>query len=370
MMILIKVLQHWIRSDEVNFPEITINSIASKLILKVSSTSGIVGKCLFAFAISLIHSRYLIKLPGISFDKVFTADPNTILDFSCGIFYFSLFHFKYNHIFVKQIEDVWNELQIGFDYEARKYFWTRKVIYYSVTVGTICLFIHDISYFYHNWPYSDPKRLQNQFDYWTSVMRLPIIYPYVVCNNCILYDLSITAETAIQYIDTQSKRLYKESLKDEKALNFQVIHDLRLKYLQTHRLVNKMNEFLSPYLLLSLIICIHHFIYLVYSILFVQQSGLSRICQVISFVGFSTFTFFITHLSSQVHVKSQQLLMTVYKLSLKTDFLKVLNEITLFVNCTEIGFSLGGICTLTSSAITTLFSILTTLIIAIPSFIK
>uniref|UniRef100_T1KJD5 Gustatory receptor n=1 Tax=Tetranychus urticae TaxID=32264 RepID=T1KJD5_TETUR len=372
MMILIKVLQCWIRNDEpVNFPEITINSIPSKLMLHVSSTSGTGQKCLFAFIMSLHNLRYVIKLWGISLDAVFEANVNIILYFLGQICIFSLFHLKYNNTFVEKVEDLWNDFQIEFDNETRKYFWTRKVFYYSATVfSKICYLIYDMSKTYHNWPYSDSEKLRNEVDYWFGVIRLAIIYPFFICQDCILFDLSITAETAIEYIESQSKRIYKESLKDEKALHFKVIHDLRLKYLQTHRLANKMNEFISPCLPVFLLIYMQHFIYLVYLILFVQQSQFLLISRIIACIGAFPVTIVYIYSTAQVYKKSQQLLMTVYKLSLKTDYLKALNEITLFVNCNEIGFSLGGICMITSSAITTTFSFIATLIIAIPSFAR
>uniref|UniRef100_T1KIK3 Gustatory receptor n=1 Tax=Tetranychus urticae TaxID=32264 RepID=T1KIK3_TETUR len=369
-MILMKVLQYWIRSDEpTNFPAITVDSIASRLILKVSSTSRTMEKCFFAFTMILLYFRYLIKLCGISLDAVFTVDANTILYFLCQISLFSLFYQKYNHTFVEKVHDLWNELQIELDYETRKYFWTHKVFYYSVTVfSKICTLIYDLGNVYYYWPYKDSDSLQSPFDYWTWVMRVPIIYSYYICHDFILCDLSIAAQTAIQNIESQLKRLYKESLKDERALHFTIIHDLRIKYLQTHRLVNKMNELMSPCLLVFLIIFTNYFIRMFYLILFVQQSRFVQMYQLSGCIGSFILIITIIHLTAQVYLKSQRLLMAAYKLSLKTDYLKVLNEITLFVNCNEIAFSLGGICMITSSAITTFFSILATLIIAIPSF--
>uniref|UniRef100_T1KIK2 Gustatory receptor n=1 Tax=Tetranychus urticae TaxID=32264 RepID=T1KIK2_TETUR len=368
-MILIKVLKYWTRGDEPpNFPAITINSISSNLMLNVSSSSGIVEKCLFAFTMILLNLKNIVSLHSISLETVFNANVHTILYFLGRVCIFSLFYLKYTRTFVKKVEELQNELKIEFDYETRKYFWTRKVIYYSFNVGSkICLLINTMGNAYHKWPYSDLER-RDEVDYWIMVIRVLIIYPFFTCQDCILYDLAITARAAIEYFETQSKRIYKESLKDEKALNFQAIHDLRLKYLQTHRLVNKINEFMSPCLLVSLIIYVNHFINAVYQTLFVQQSRSEQMYRLSSSVGAFTLTITFVHLAAQVYQQSQQLLMTVYRLSLKTDHLKVLNEISLFVNCNEIGFSLGGICMITSSTITTTLSILVTLIIAIPSF--
>uniref|UniRef100_T1KIK4 Gustatory receptor n=1 Tax=Tetranychus urticae TaxID=32264 RepID=T1KIK4_TETUR len=369
-MILIKVLQYWTKSEEpVNFPEITINSIASKIILYVSSTSGKLGKCLFAFTMSLLSFRYLIRISYLSLDSVFKADFFAILFIFCKVCIFSLFYLKYNHNFAKKVQDLWYDLRIEHDYETRKYFWTRKVIYYSLQATCYAGYIiHDACLFYHIRPDADSERLQNVLYYWETVLEMPILYYYVICHHFILLDLSVLAQTAIQYLETQSERIYKESLKGRKVSNFKAIHDLRLKYLQTHLLVNKMNKLMSPGLFVYLVLPLDQFIKQVYSVLFVQQSQLLRIHRVIGCIAALILAISIIHSTAQVYLKSQALLMTVYKLSMKTDYSKVLNEITLFVNCDEIGFYFGGICTITYSTITTTFSLLATLIISMPSF--
>uniref|UniRef100_T1KIK5 Gustatory receptor n=1 Tax=Tetranychus urticae TaxID=32264 RepID=T1KIK5_TETUR len=338
--------------------------------LNVSSTSGIVQKCFFAFTLILLQLKFLIGNRDISLNSIFTADSRLIVFFLCDICIFSLFHLKYNHTFVKKVNDLWYDLRIEHDYETRKYFWTHKVTYRLLQVTCLIFYLTFNIFHFYKWFNSGLEKLGNADLFWASITRALIFYPYLISHNFILFDLSILAETAMQNIEKHSKELYKELLSNEKVLNFEAIHNLRLKYVQIHQLVDKINEIISPCLLVYLINFICRFIHLVYLILFVQQSGLSRLYQIIGGIATFTITYFIIHLTLQVYLKSQQVILTVYKLSLKTDYLKVLNEITLFVNRNEIGFSLGGICMITSSTMTTLFSVLGTLIIAIPSFAR
>ncbi|XP_025018148.1 uncharacterized protein LOC112539639 [Tetranychus urticae] len=196
----------------------------------------------------------------------------------------------------------------------------------------------------------------------------PVSFANNFCQSCIFTDILILAQTALLFSVIKLKKL--GSVRGKKILNIDVITDLRQKYLSTHRLVEKINEIMSPCLLIMFIHFTLWVIHLSYVLLFLDAHQLIKFNRIMQCVIVLISLVFIASLAIRVHKKSQELLMTAYKLSLKTDSIIILKEITLFLNCNEIGFSFGGLFMLTTSSLSTLFGILTTMIIAIPSFNK
>uniref|UniRef100_T1KJE2 Gustatory receptor n=1 Tax=Tetranychus urticae TaxID=32264 RepID=T1KJE2_TETUR len=375
-MVFIKVLKDWILNNEpTDYPKISIYSTSSKLALSVSSTASVWGKCFCMLMFILLNLKYLFRLLDISLDSVSDLNFYLIIGASFENCLHIFFYSKYNHTFLKQIEKHWNELQIDLDNETRKYFWTRKVIYYLLYTSSIVFsFIYDIENNIRTWPYSDADQsthksiyMKNSIHYWTKFIRFLTVYPYIFLEAFILFDLLVLSQTALKYIDLQLNRLYKASKTNER-LNINVVHDLRLKYFLTHRLVNKMNEYVSPCLLFHCIIFLNLFVYILYFGLFVQQSLVRRLYLTIGYFAMIMNLFLIIYATVNVYTKSQDVLAMVYKLSFKADYSAIKNEISLFLNYDGIGFSLGGIIMITTASISTLFSFLLTIIIAIPSF--
>uniref|UniRef100_T1KJE1 Gustatory receptor n=1 Tax=Tetranychus urticae TaxID=32264 RepID=T1KJE1_TETUR len=370
-------VQNNIRNEELkNYPKMSINSIPCRFKLMISSTNGAFGKCLFLLLLLFQNSMYFNPLMKISLDSVFSIEPKSIVIFLIQNSGISFFHFNYNHNFLRQIDDYWNELQIDFDYETRKYFWTQMAIGRSFTIILyIIIFTLNYSYLFYAWyqekTYSSKDfSLDDVFNYVFHIIFGPVAYYNFYCQSCVLIDLLILAQTALQFNAIKLKKLYKESVKDDKILNIDVIADLRKKYLSTHRLVDKINEIMSPSLFLIFMLFVSNSCDLFYALIFLEHHLLIKLNRTIRCVLGLILLLKIAHLAIQVYAKSQELLMTVYKTSLKTDSIRILNQITLFLNCNEIGFSFGGLFMLTTSSLSTLFSILTTIVIAIPSFNK
>uniref|UniRef100_T1KJF0 Gustatory receptor n=1 Tax=Tetranychus urticae TaxID=32264 RepID=T1KJF0_TETUR len=375
----INMQQCFVRNEELkHYPKISIDSIFSRMQLIISSTSNIYGKCLFVIImliLNLVHCRALLF---ISLDSIFSI--------KLGAFFFVLianwlpivFHLRYNHKLVKQIEDHWNGLQIDYDYETRKYFWTRKAIYrWLVYFSYIFLYIFKYSYSLYTLSDKDTSKLssevvlkQNIIFYFLLLICTPITLFIHCCQSCIHIDLPILAQTAVQYNLIKLKKLLKESGKDEKSLNINAIQNIRYRYLLSCRLVDKINEIMSPALFFMFTYFLANACNLSYSLIYYEQNHLTKWYNIFmtSFILISLLVY--THANIKIHEKSQESLAIVYKLSLKTNSMRLLNEISLFLNHNEIGFTFGGMFMLTTSSLSKLLSILTTIIVALPTFAK
>uniref|UniRef100_T1L2U2 Gustatory receptor n=1 Tax=Tetranychus urticae TaxID=32264 RepID=T1L2U2_TETUR len=364
--------------DLKNYPKISINSIPSRYKLMISSTNGALGKCLFILIALVLNMKYLNFILAISSDPGLSVLSKSAVCYALiDNIYFIFLHFNYNHEFFGQIEDYWNELQINFDYETRKYFWTQQAISRLFTLVTYTSYIafNYIDSFY-GW-YTETANnsskdsfIEDVFHYVLQIIVGPVSYFNKFCQTCIFNDILILAQTALLFSVIKLKKLYIGSVRGKKILNIDVITDLRHKYLSTHRLVEKINEIMSPCLLIMFIHFTLWVIHLSYALLFLDVHQLIKFKRIIQCVIMLMILVFMASLAIRVHIKSQELLMTVYKLSLKTDSIRILSEMTLFLNYNEIGLSFGGLFMLTTSSLSTLFSILTTIVIAIPSFNK
>ncbi|XP_015791769.2 uncharacterized protein LOC107368511 isoform X2 [Tetranychus urticae] len=378
-MAFVKVLNGWMRNNELtDYPQIPIYSTASKLGSSISSKSEFRGKCVAILVIILLNFKYLFRSLDVSLDSGFDVEFKIFIDCLCELGMHFLLYFKFNLNFLRQIENLWKELQIDSDYAAKKYFWNHKVIYYILSANfSVSLLIYDIANMFRIWPYSDAGQSttisiyrKNPIHYWTIIVRIIIIHPYNLLQTFILFDLLVLAQTALQHVNMESHRLYRASNIDIKTLNIKAMRNLRLKFFSTQRLVNKMNEFFSPFLFPYCVIFMNRFINLLYFGLFVQQSLGTKIYRTVGCVGMLSLLILVVHAAVKVYTKSQEVMVTVYKLSLKTDYLRVMNEISLFLNCGGIGFSFGGIFMINTSTVFTFFSILATIIVSIPSFTR
>uniref|UniRef100_A0A158P5F2 Gustatory receptor n=1 Tax=Tetranychus urticae TaxID=32264 RepID=A0A158P5F2_TETUR len=367
----ISMQQFFVRNEELKpYPKVSIDSIQSRYLLMISSTSNIYGKCFFVLTIissNLLHCRYLLYN---FMDPSLSIQFKTFLYVFLEIAMFSSFYFNYNHNLLKQIEEHWNGLQIDYDYETRKYFWTHKAIYRRLTYAM--LLILNISYQFHLWNdnymIKYKGKLASVIFYLVFIICGPIHYFNHFCKTCINMDLPILAQTAVQFNLIKLKKLLDESAKDENSLDINDIQNIRYKYLLSCRLVDKINEIMSPLLLCRFTYFLLNAWSLSYSLLYAKQGQSYQWLSVIQSGLILTAILLYTHSSIKIHEKSLELLATVYKLSLKTNSMALLNEISLFLKHEEIGFTFGGIFMLTTSSLSTLFSILITVMIALPSF--
>uniref|UniRef100_T1KJE7 Gustatory receptor n=1 Tax=Tetranychus urticae TaxID=32264 RepID=T1KJE7_TETUR len=368
----INMQQCFVRNEQLkHYPKVSIDSISSRFQLIVSSTSNIYGKCLFVltiFSSTLVHCHDLLyssmdlSLSGQLF--------KTFLYVLLEIVMFSAFYFNYNHRLLKQINDHWNALQIDYDYETRKYFWTHKAIYRWLTYALLSIIY--ISFHFHLWNDNDMIKYKSKFAFTIFCFEwficAPMHYFHHFCMTCINMDLPILAQTAVQFNLIKLKKLLQKSAKAKKSLNIKDIQNIRHKYLLTYYLVDEINQIMSPLLLCRfgffLLIAYHSSYDLFYAEQDQSNKGLLFITSSLVLIAVLLYT----HSSIKIHEKSLETLAIVYKLSLKTDSLRILNEISLFLNHSEIGFSFGGMFMLTTSSLSTLFSILITVIIALPSF--
>uniref|UniRef100_T1KJE3 Gustatory receptor n=1 Tax=Tetranychus urticae TaxID=32264 RepID=T1KJE3_TETUR len=355
-----------------NYPKVTVNSIVSKYKLVISSTGNKIAKCLFILFMLQGYILFLNELWESNLNSHPLSRLGIIVEDSIQYVVAIFMYLNYNHNFLRQIEHHWNELQINFDYETRKYFWTQMVIGRLFSIFTVIqITIYYISCVFYLLEHSllhDVSSIEdNVIFHLVWIIFFPVVYFNTFCDFFIHIELSILAQSALQFNLIKLNKLYKESVKDNKILNIDVIQDLRQKYLSTRRLVDKINETMSLYSCSIFILFVINSCHLFYNLLYLEshrtkwtQASMS----VLFLISFSK----LAHSAIQVHTTSQEILMTVYKLSLKTDSIRVLNEITLFLNCNEIGFSFGGLFMFTTSSLSTLYSILMTIVIAIPSF--
>uniref|UniRef100_T1KJF3 Gustatory receptor n=1 Tax=Tetranychus urticae TaxID=32264 RepID=T1KJF3_TETUR len=360
----INMQQCFVRNEQLkHYPKVSIDSIQSRYLLMISSTSNIYGKCLFVFImfiINLVHCRALLF---ISLDSMFSVKFGTFLFVLVVNVNPILFYYRYNHKLVKQIENHWNGLQIDYDYETRKYFWTRKVIYrWLVYSSYILLYIFKYCYLIYTLSDQDTSKqsIGNViFPFLLLILALITIFIHF-CHSCIHWDLSLLAQTAVQFNLIKLKKLLNESRKDQKSLNVDAIQSIRHKYLLICRLVYKIDEIMSP----SLFAMFTHFLAyacnLSYSLIYNEENQLTKWYNVILTSFILIISLVSTYVNVRIHEKSLESLAIVYKLSLRTDSIRILNEILLFLNHNEIGFTFGGMFMLTLSSLSTLFSILTT----------
>uniref|UniRef100_T1KJE9 Gustatory receptor n=1 Tax=Tetranychus urticae TaxID=32264 RepID=T1KJE9_TETUR len=363
----INMQQCFVRNEQLkHYPKVSIASIPSRLLLMISSTSNIYGKCLFGLIMFLPNLYYFYYFLHTSLDAIFSGKLKNFLRFLHGNWIFIVYYFRYNHELVKQINDHWNALQIDFDYETRKYFWTRKAIYRRLT-NALYIFLIIFRYGYEFYIWNDRHGIMF---YFLLLIWTPIGFVKHFCESCILLDLLTLAETAVRFNLIQLKKLLKKSTKDGKSLNTNAIENIRHKYLSSCRLVEKIDEIISPHLLLMFVDSLISACDLCYNLLYTEQSQVHKCYQII-FNSVILITILVsTVLGIKIHEKSQQSLAIVYKLSLKTNSMRLLSEILLFLNQSEIGFTLGGVFMLTTSSLSTLFSILTTIVFALPTFAK
>uniref|UniRef100_T1KJE6 Gustatory receptor n=1 Tax=Tetranychus urticae TaxID=32264 RepID=T1KJE6_TETUR len=370
-------MQCFVRNEGLkHYPKVSIDSIPSKFQLLISSTSNTFGKCLFVFImliLNLVHCRALLN---ISLDSIFSVNLRALLFPVLGNGMFIVFYFRYNHKLLEQIDDHWNSLQIDFDYETRKYFWTHKTTYRRLTyIVYILAIVLRYCYELYKWNNADRSNLpshivfkQSFVFYFLLFICAPIAYFKHFCQTCIHVDLPILAQTAVQFNLIKLNKLLNEATKNEKSLNIDDVQNIRHKYLLTCRLVDKINEIISFCLFFMFINFLVNSCNLCYNLLYTEQSQLTKWYNVIQNSFIFTNNLVYTRSTLKIHEKSQESLATVYKLSLKTNSIRILNEISLFLNHEEIGFTFGGMFMLTTSSLSTLFSILITIIFALPSF--
>uniref|UniRef100_T1KJ71 Gustatory receptor n=1 Tax=Tetranychus urticae TaxID=32264 RepID=T1KJ71_TETUR len=373
----INMQQCFVRNEQLkHYPTITIDSIPSKFQLIISSTSNMFGKCLFVlimFILNLVHGRAIMYS---SLDSVFTLKIKSFLFFLIGNWMFITFYFRYNHKLIKQIDEHLKGLQIDFDYETRKYFWTRTTLYrWFIRAYYIFSFIIRYCYELYTWSVKDRSKLSSEVAFKRSIIFYfllficaPVAYFKHFCQIYIEVDLPILAQTAVQFNLIKLKKLLNETTKDEKSLNLNAIKNIRHKYLLSCRLVDQINEVMSPALFFLFTNFIINTCNLSYTLLYTEQSYMSKCYNLIqnsfSLVG----ALLSTYSSIKIHDQSLESLATVYKLSLKTNSIRTLNEISLFLNHKEMGFTLGGMFMLTTSSLSTLFSIFITIVFALPTF--
>uniref|UniRef100_T1L6B3 Gustatory receptor n=1 Tax=Tetranychus urticae TaxID=32264 RepID=T1L6B3_TETUR len=361
----INMQQCFVRNEELkHYPKVSIESIPSKFQLFISSTSNIYGKCLFVLIMLVINLFYCREL--LSLDAVFSFKLSAFIQLLYGNCLYMVFYFRYNRNLVKQINDHWNSLQIDYDYETRKYFWTHTAIYRRLLYVLYTLFFI-ISCFHPIFLYNGQH---NIVIYFYLLVCSPLSLFNRICWNCIYFGLIHLAQTAVEFNLVKLKKMLHESRKDEKSLNINAIKNIRHKYLLSCRLVDKINEIVSPLQFLIFTNLIANACQLSYSLLYNEQNELDKLLGNIQMGSILMHILLYTHLTVKVHKKSQESLAFVYKLSLKTNSMRLLNEISLFLNHNEIGFTFGGMFLLTTSSLSTLFSILTTIIIALPTFAK
>uniref|UniRef100_T1KJE8 Gustatory receptor n=1 Tax=Tetranychus urticae TaxID=32264 RepID=T1KJE8_TETUR len=373
----INMQQCFVRNEQLkHYPKVSINSIPSRYLLMISSTSNIYGKCLFVlivFITNLVHCRGLLYM---SLDSVFSVQLRTFIYFLHGNWIFMVFYLRYNHNLLKQIDEHWNGLQIDFDYETRKYFWTRKAFYRYLTyvLFTLSIIITYGSQFYA-WNDKDNSKLsrevffkQNIIFYFLLMICVPIVYFNYIFQCFIQMDLPILAQTAVQFNLIRLKRLLNEAKKDEKSLNINAIQNIRQKYLLCCGLVDKIDEVMSPCLFLMFTDFVVHASALSHALLYTELNQSTQWAVVMQNSLNLINAWLFTRSTLQIHEKSLESLAIVYKLSMKTNSIHLLNEISLFLNHNEIGFTFGGMFMLTTSSLSTLFSVLITFILALPSF--
>uniref|UniRef100_T1KJF1 Gustatory receptor n=1 Tax=Tetranychus urticae TaxID=32264 RepID=T1KJF1_TETUR len=376
----INMQQCFARNEKLkHYPKVSIDSIPSKFQLMISSTSNIFGKCLFVFIMlimNFVHCRHLLH---ISLDSVFTVKIRGLTHFLKDNWLPIIFYLRYNHNLMRQIDDHWNRLQIDYDYETRKYFWTRKAFNrWILNVLVILSFIISYCYgFYKMYYYTDGDKLTSELNFKQNSISITIVWLfgsilYFVhfCKLCIYIDLVILAQTAVQFNLIKLKKLLNESTKDGKSLNINDIQNIRHKYLLSCRLVDKIDEIISLDLLFKFTDFVINSFDLSYTLLYTEQNRWDKCNKIIHHTIGLIYTVFYTHATLKIHDQSLESLAIVYKLSLKTNSIRLLNEISLFFNHNEIGFTFGGMFMLTTSSLSTLFSMLVTIVFASPSFVS
>uniref|UniRef100_T1KJ78 Gustatory receptor n=1 Tax=Tetranychus urticae TaxID=32264 RepID=T1KJ78_TETUR len=365
----------FVRNEQLkHYPKVSIDSIPSRFKLMISSTSNFYGKCLFVIMMFSLDIFAVLDLLYISFDSIYSAQLQSFHAI-LGHLPYLIFYFRYDHKLVKQIEEHWNALQIDFDYETRKYFWTYKAFYRWLTYFMYIIAII-IIYFNQSSMQMEKDKIissevvfrENIKFYYACLIIGPLAFLNFFCNCCIQMDLPILAQTAVQFNLIKLKKLLNESLKAEKSLNIDDIQNIRHKYLLSCRLVDKINEIMSPCLVLAFTHFVANGCALAYTMLYTQPNQLTSWSPVIISSFFFTTSLILTRSALKINEKSLESLAIVYKLSLKTNSIRILNEISLFLNHNEIGFTFGGMFMLTTSSLSTLYSAFITIVLAIPSF--
>uniref|UniRef100_T1KJF2 Gustatory receptor n=1 Tax=Tetranychus urticae TaxID=32264 RepID=T1KJF2_TETUR len=375
----INMQQCFVRNEQLkHYPKVSIDSIPSKFQLIISSTSNIYGKCLSVFIMFLLNLVHCHALLYISLDSIFSIEIGKLVSLLLRNWMFIIFYLNYNQNLCKQIDDHWNGLQIDYDYETRKYFSTQKAIYRWLTY-ILYILPYMMRYCYSFYMDNDDNKSnlssavdfkQNIILYFLLTICAPITFFVHFCRSCILSDLAMLAQTAVQFNLVTLKKLLKESRKDEKSLNINAIKNIRHKYLLSCRLVDKLNEIMSPSSFLLFIYFLANACHLSYSLLYTEQNQSDKWYNIILTSSLLITNLVYTHAMIKIHEKSKESLAIVYRLSLKTNSMRLLNEISLFLKHKEIGFSFGGIFMLTTSSLSTLYSIFITIILALPSFVS
>uniref|UniRef100_T1KJ72 Gustatory receptor n=1 Tax=Tetranychus urticae TaxID=32264 RepID=T1KJ72_TETUR len=369
----INMQQCFVRNEELkHYPKVSIDSIQSKFQLMISSTSHIYGKCLFVLIMFLFNLYYFRELLYFSLDAIFSFTFESFIRLLYGNGIDMVFYFKYNHKLMKTIDDDWNGLQIDFDYETRKYFWTHKAKCRRL-INVVSIFYLIITCFYPISLYNTQQRIklvQHIIYYFCLLVCFPLYQYKRFCHCCIYVDLILLAQTAVQFNLIKLQKLLNETRKDEKSLNINVIENARNKYLLSCRLIDKMNDIMSPCLFFIFTNFAVNAGHLFYNLLYTKEDEAGKLITNFQLSCSLTLVLLYTHLSLKIHEKSLESLATVYKLSLKTNSIRLLNEISLFLNHNEIGFTFGGMFMLTTSSLSTLFSIIVTIVFALPTFAR
>uniref|UniRef100_T1KIC1 Gustatory receptor n=2 Tax=Tetranychus urticae TaxID=32264 RepID=T1KIC1_TETUR len=375
MMTDIKILKSLLSKNEVNYPKVSIDSLSSRLNLIVSSSNGVTGNGLFLVILSLIFSRHLTILIKISLDSTFSFNPLEVLHFSFQLFNFSLFHFKYNQQFLDKVIAKYQVINIDYDHQTRKFFWTHRIIYRILLIlSYMPQALHDMHVFKHSWPHQSATSAStpnDALDYWLSILSTAIYYPFALSQDIILIDLAMLSQVTLHNINDKLNAVSGELQVEGNKLNNKVIKMLRWQYLLIHRLVDESSSFMN----LATFGLISHYVYFVivdfYTLAFDKQIVPIKISSMFASMGILLELCLITHSVVAIYIKSQQPLPILYKLSFKTYSFHVLNEISLFlyrIGFNDIGFSFGGLFMITPDFTSTLALVTISIIIAIPSF--
>uniref|UniRef100_T1K7Q2 Gustatory receptor n=1 Tax=Tetranychus urticae TaxID=32264 RepID=T1K7Q2_TETUR len=380
----IAILKSLLSKNEMIYPPISIDSFSSKWNLMTSSTNGIIGNLLFLLTAGLMVARYLIKLPTISLESTFTINPAEAMYSAIKVFVLTLFHFKYNQRFFDEIITRFKAINIDFDDQTRKYFWTRRAAYrILMLLGYMPRVYYCIVIYKYSWPhqssdqtpklYSISARLNDDpLNYWTSLFASLLSIPLSLFHDLAFIDLAMLVQSALYYINNQVTAISKEMNIDGSKLDCKAVKTLRWQYLLVHRLVDKSSSLtnLCTFGLISYYMTF--FIFCFYTLAFDDHILPIKISTILQTSGILIVLCLIIHAVVTIYTKSQESLPTLYKLSFETESFQILNEISLFlyrIGFNDVGFSFGGIFMITPDFISTLAAVTITVIIAIPSFV-
>uniref|UniRef100_T1L360 Gustatory receptor n=1 Tax=Tetranychus urticae TaxID=32264 RepID=T1L360_TETUR len=383
MYVLNKLFNRMSNKPKKMYPKVSMNSLSSKVNLIVSSTNGLLGNGLFVLLLLSTQFRFLVKLSETSLDSTFSVSPETIIYCLIEIYLICLFHFKFDKKFIHQVHQIWQLLMIDFDHSTRCYFAIQRSSYRKMIIITyFFMWIPDLVLDAAPWPYTWVSSFECMIEmllsepslhFWSRVFVLVILYPACLMQDFIIIDSAFSSQSALHYINNQLAIIDKHLKMNDVKLDIQVIQDLRVKYVLTHRLVKKLGSFLNPCLFGIFSYYVSILNVKIYNILFIEHEQSDLILLLIDCFGTIAELFLLIIPIAAITTKSREFYTTLYKLTFRTDSFKDLNEISLFLyrmSLNNIGFTFGGIFMITRDFISSLIAVTVTIIIAIPFFIS